>query len=224
MVSDLFQALWEFLFPAHCPLCHKYVKNKGDWCETCLRQVCQPTRLPVPAPMQPVAGSAWALCLYRGGMRDLLRRLKYRRQQSALPYIHRLLAAADADKGIAALLAWSEVAVPVPLHASRERLRGFNQSERIFAVWLQVHGVPMVRALQRVKATLPMYELTPEQRRENLKGAFAVCAAASLAGKRVLLVDDILTTGATLGACAREIKRAGAAEVRVLVLASDHRC
>ena len=186
MVSDLFQALWDFLFPAQCPLCHKYVKNKGDWCKPCLQQVCQPMRLPVPVPMQP-------------------------------------LLAAAADKGITALLSWCEAAVPVPLHVSREQQRGFNQSERIFAEWLQVHGVPMIRALQRVRPTLPMYKLTPEERRQNIKGAFAVCAAGSVAGKRILLVDDILTTGATLCACAQELKRAGAAEVRVLVLASDHR-
>jgi ComF family protein len=223
MVSDLFQALWDFLFPAHCPLCHKYVKNKGDWCKPCLQQVCQPMRLPVPVPMQPFVGSAWALCIYRGGTRELLRRLKYRRQQSTLPYIQHLLLAAAADKGITALLSWCEAAVPVPLHVSREQQRGFNQSERIFAEWLQVHGVPMIRALQRVRPTLPMYKLTPEERRQNIKGAFVVCAAGSVAGKRILLVDDILTTGATLCACAQELKRAGAAEVRVLVLASDHR-
>ncbi|WP_075429172.1 phosphoribosyltransferase family protein [Selenomonas sp. GACV-9] len=218
----MFQALWDFLFPARCPLCHKYVQNKGDWCEQCLRQACQPMRLPVSAPMQPILGNAWALSVYRGGTRELIRRLKYRQQRSALPYIRRLLSTAAKDEGIAALLAWCEIAVPVPLHVSRERQRGFNQAELIFGEWLQEHGVSMVRALQRVRSTQPMYQLTLEERRTNLKGAFAVCAAAAVADKRVLLIDDILTTGATLAACCQELERAGAAEIRVLVLASDH--
>ena len=222
MVSDMFQALWDFLFPAHCPLCHKYVQDKGDWCEPCLRQVCQPMRLQVPAPMQSVIGSAWALSVYREGTRELIRKLKYRKQRSVLPYIKSLLARAEGYKGIQGLLEQSDLAIPVPLHEERERQRGFNQAELIFAVWLQEHGVPMVRALERVRPTKPMYQLQAEERQENLRGAFAADAAV-IAGKRILLVDDIMTTGATIAACVRELERAEAARICVLVLASDHR-
>ncbi|MBQ1808264.1 MAG: ComF family protein, partial [Selenomonas sp.] len=77
--------------------------------------------------------------------------------------------------------------------------------------------------LVRLRATVSMYQLSEQERRQNLKNAFAVTAAKAVTGKNILLVDDILTTGATLHECAKVLKAAGAGTIYVLVLASDHR-
>src|SRR5262249_9592984 len=107
-------------------------------------------------------------------------------------------------------------AVPVPLHGSRRRERGFNQ-----AADLARHlGVPVIHALARVRRTAPQADLPAARRHRNVRGAFAPTpAAGAVAGAIVVLVDDVSTTGATLAACALALKDAGAAEVRALTAA-----
>jgi len=115
------------------------------------------------------------------------------------------------------------MAVPVPLHKERYRERGFNQVELIFGDWLKGQGLPLERALVRTKRTGPLYKMRPAERRKSLKDAFSVAQDVDVSGKRILLLDDILTTGATLSACAAVLRHAGAERVDVLVFASDHR-
>ena len=115
------------------------------------------------------------------------------------------------------------MAVPVPLHEARYRERGFNQVELIFGAWLEGQGLPLEQALVRTKQTGPLYRMRPSERRQSLKDAFSMARDADVSGKHILLLDDILTTGATLSACAAVLRRAGAARVDVLVFASDHR-
>ncbi len=210
-----------FIFPPHCPLCHKYVENRGDWCKVCLSLACQPHRLPITAPMQSVIDSAWALSVYRGGTRDLIRGLKYQDKRSNLPYLKRLLQTAEQSAGVRKLLEESSCAVPVPLHEKRQRERGFNQAELIFGDWLQEHSVPVENMLRRVRPTKPLYPLTARERMANLSGAFRLGQEGMEKGKTILLVDDIMTTGATLYACAKVLQQAGAGKIQALVLASD---
>lgn len=219
----MIEAILNFIFPPHCPLCGAYTEVRGGWCPSCLFAILRPERLPLTAPVQVVLNDAWALSVYRGGTRDLIRRLKYRGQRSGLPYIRTMLDAAQQKPAVTALLASVDLAVPIPLHPKKEKQRGFNQSELIFRDWLQSRGIPMLRGLERVRETRPMYRLSAGERQHNLAGAFAVAAGAALAGKRILLVDDIMTTGATLYTCARVLKQNGALSVAALVLASDHR-
>jgi len=116
----------------------------------------------------------------------------------------------------AGVLEGATCVVPVPLHASRLRQRGFNQAKDL-ARLLQV---PVVPALRRIRATVTQTDLPAAQRHRNVRGAFAVTrAAASLVGAIVVLVDDVSTTGATLEACARVLKEAGVKEVRALTAA-----
>lgn len=109
--------------------------------------------------------------------------------------------------------------VPVPLHWWRQWRRGFNQAELLARVVGRRYELPVLgRVLRRVRATPPQ-QGDPETRRQNVREAFHVRAPARVAGKRLLLVDDVFTTGATANACARALLRAGAADVGVLTLA-----
>jgi ComF family protein len=172
--------------------------------------------------MQAVLADAWALGVYKDSLRDLIRHLKYQGQRSNLAYIEQFLQAAGEQPVVRKLLSGIELAVPVPLYSAKEKQRGFNQAELIFGEFLTSQHIPMRRLLKRTRATRPMYELSEQERTENLKNAFAVTEAKALEGKNILLVDDILTTGATMAECARVLKAAGAKSVRGLVLASDH--
>ena len=110
-----------------------------------------------------------------------------------------------------------DLIVPIPLHPRRRRRRGYNQSELLAAPLARALGLPMnPRALQRVRHTAPQVGLGPEERHANVRGAFA---AADAGGRRVLLIDDVLTTGATMRAAAEALLAAGAASVSAYCLA-----
>jgi ComF family protein len=110
--------------------------------------------------------------------------------------------------------------VPVPMHARRLRTRGYNQARLIAEGLSRRVGVPCrARWLKRVRATPTQTRLTARGRAENVRGCFAVGRWAPLKGARVVLVDDVMTTGATLGECAKTLKRAGAAWVAALTVA-----
>ena len=121
----------------------------------------------------------------------------------------------------------SPLIVPVPLHPSRRRERGFNQSELLARGLVRELGrrsdgaAPQVAksCLRRKRATPPQTGLSVAARRENLRGAFEVVKPGEVRGRAIVLVDDVMTTGATLSACARALRRAGAAQVMGLTLA-----
>lgn len=116
-----------------------------------------------------------------------------------------------------------DLVTPMPLHWWRKWRRGFNQSDLLARAVARSLGVPMAAPLHRRKATLSQAGLTNAQRRTNVAGAFRLRRGASVTGLRVLLVDDVMTTGATASACASALKRAGAAHVSVLTLARADR-
>lgn len=110
--------------------------------------------------------------------------------------------------------------VPVPLHPLKEREREFNQAARLAARLARATGIPLnEKILRRVNPTATQTLLTREQRATNMRNAFAVRPGSKLAGRRLVLVDDVFTTGATTNACAQALRKAGAAEVCVWTVA-----
>ena len=136
--------------------------------------------------------------------------LKYDGRRS----VARPLAALLAERG-ADVLAGSAIVVPVPLHRSRQRARGFNQAFEI----ARHLGRPVVHALQRTRATPSQTDLPAGERHANVHDAFALARRARVRGAVIVLVDDVSTTGATLDACARVLYQAGASDVRALTAA-----
>ena len=165
-------------------------------------------------------GGIWALGLYEGELRNMLRQLKYQQKHVMVPGLHNLVA-----EGIGRIPAlWENlVAVPVPLHKEKQAQRGFNQSKLIFQKPLADYGIATEDWLIRTKATKPQYGLSGVQRRKNLHHVFELAGEKSLLGRRILLVDDIMTTGATLLECGRVLKKAGAVDITGLVVASGRK-
>ena len=154
---------------------------------------------------------------YEGSLRKLIHLFKYDKIYSlARPLAGFLARVLPREERFDAV-------VPMPLHWRRGWERGFNQSELLAREIAKKWNVPLQRSVRRVKSTAPQAGLTNAKRRVNVAGAFAVRKNVRLDGARVLLVDDVLTTGATAAACARALKRAGAAHVALLALARTDR-
>ena len=163
-------------------------------------------------------GCARSAVIYTPGIRKVLHQYKYRgRLQLAVPLGDILLATflRFFDSGDMDLI------LPVPLHRDRFRQRGFNQAHRLMVNWKRVDGglAPTPRLLVKTRATPPQAGLGKLQRRRNIRGSFGVRRPAAVRSRRILLVDDIYTTGATAAECARVLMRCGAAQVDVLTLA-----
>ena len=161
--------------------------------------------------------AAWSYGEYDGVLRKLVHLLKFNGVRPLAAPLGRMMARA---------LPRSErfdAVVPMPLHWRRQWSRGFNQSE-LLARRVAAHaGIPVVKALKRTRATPPQAGLTSAQRRDNVAGTFRVTSVEKVRGRYLLLIDDVMTTGATLSACSAALKRAGAARVSVLTLARADR-
>jgi len=116
-----------------------------------------------------------------------------------------------------------DAVVPVPLHWRRRWQRGFNQSELLARGMARERGIPLIRALRRVRHTDTQAGLSRTARRGNVAAAFRARHERAIAGKRVLLIDDVMTTGSTAAACAHILRRAGAARVVLLTVARADR-
>lgn len=154
---------------------------------------------------------------YDGKLRDAVLRTKFLAGEGLADLLGRMLAECRRDVLLGTEI---DLVAPIPLHWKRKWIRGFNQSESIARELAAGLQVPFVRhLLRRVRETTQQIQPTREARRENVKGAFRVLNGARLAGKAVLLVDDVMTTGSTLGEAARTLRAAGAARVVAAVLA-----
>jgi len=154
---------------------------------------------------------------YEGSLRELIHLFKYGGVRPLAGTFGRLMAQALPRETT------FDVIVPMPLHWFKKWQRGFNQSDFLAREIGKKWNVPVRNLVRRKKATRPQAGLTNAKRRANMSGAFQILRGKALAGMRVLLVDDVVTTGATASACARVLKRAGAAHVALLALARTDR-
>lgn len=161
--------------------------------------------------------AAYAYGLYDGQLRQMIRLLKYGKVRTLAGPLGRMLATAAPREYAYDLI------VPMPMHWRRRWSRGFNQAELLARVVARSLGAPVTKNVRRRKATPAQAGLTAHQRRSNMSGAFEIRTPTDFRGKRILLVDDVLTTGASAAACARALKQAGAIHVAVLTVARADR-
>jgi ComF family protein len=161
--------------------------------------------------------AAYSFGAYGGVLRELIHLLKYERVRPlSRPLSRYLLRALPREHAFDAI-------VPVPLHWRRRWDRGFNQAELLAAGLSASTGLPLRNALRRLRPTAAQAGLSNAGRRRNVTQAFGCNRPQAVTGKRVLLVDDVMTTGATATACARALKNAGAVYVAVLTVARADR-
>ncbi len=232
----------EWLFPADCAACETPLKNApcGWFCEDCWRQLAAPygpvcdlcglrfeSREITPAShcgdcikAPPAFDRARVMAPYDGVAGKALRLLKY----ASYPAVARALVA-QADLAQAPAELWRvERVVPVPIHPNKLRSRGYNQAGRLATALAQRIGVPMDDGLLfRQGPQLSQVGLRRAARQRNVRSAFRLAEGANVDGLRLLLVDDVMTTGATLSACARVLKRAGARRVMAWSVARQER-
>jgi ComF family protein len=226
----------DLIVPPLCLACYRPLSSHDSICSRCWSGIdfiraplCDHLGIPLPfdvggkmisaaaAADPPDYDRARAVARFDGVMRELVHDLKFRDRHDARRLFGRWLAEAGGE-----LLSDADVIVPVPLTRGRLVGRRFNQSAVLAHEVARLSAVryePL--ALLRTRRTRPQVGLSRQQRRENVAGAFAVAETrkVELTGTKVVLVDDVITTGATARACARVLKRAGAVRVDILALA-----
>ena len=213
-MKKLIEALLNLLYPPRCPFCRKFLDGHARICTQCLK------KLPyLPEEMQDrrlknIDGCYSAL-YYRGSVRESIHRYKFGNTPSYAECYAPLLADCADRNGISCdIVTWA------PLSRKRLRSRGYDQA-RLLAQPLAAHlGVPCERLLVKTRNIRAQSGTKDVQTRmTNVKDAYAIAGGVDLVGKTVLLVDDIVTSGATLGECAGVLRRAGAEKIFALTLA-----
>ncbi len=232
---------FSLVFPDNCRVCDAPLRHFGriPVCADCLKRpaplaaeyACAACRTPFvnqwPLDENGLCGlcrrgmqgfdAAFSYGAYEGRLRELIRLLKYDGIRTLAGPLAELLSAA-LPRGQR-----FDFIAPMPIHWRRRWTRGFNQSQLLAHALSRRTGIPVREVVFKRKATTPQAGLTAAQRRANVASVFEVRKRDAVAGRRVLVVDDVLTTGATASACARVLKRAGAASVTVLTVARADR-
>ena len=211
--ATLWQHTIEILLPSRCVGCG----IGGTYlCDACIGRARRAGPMPLPAgdPLDEVT----APLAYEGAARTAVHRLKYTGLRAIAPSMARPMAEA-----LSSAHAPGDVVVPVPLHESRLRQRGFNQALLLARRVAEAVGLPVRDdLLRRLVAGTPQVDAgTIDERRANVAGAFGLAPGATVAGLRIVLVDDVLTTGSTLEAAASALKRGGARTVHALAFARE---
>lgn len=235
-LAQCLSAVQDVLFPATCAGCRRHVSQPGALCAACWPKLrflekpwCAVMGTPFPYDMGEGFLSAEAIAcpppfdrvrsavVYEGLAGRMVQALKYSDRTDLGPWMARWMLRAGAE-----FLPDADLILPVPLHRLRFWTRRFNQSAELARPLAKLARIPFEPlGVERVRHTRRQVGLKPEERQRNVRAAFRVPPAMKdkIAGKRVVVVDDVYTTGATVGAVARILKRAGAAEVSVLTFA-----
>lgn len=211
----------DLIFPPICLVCRDKLKdaalhNSRVICDICFKKI-ERNLEPYSIKSRSYFTKAESPYLYEGVMRECVHLLKYRSKLQIMDVFKELLAQMTADMNSRII---ADIIIPVPLHKTRLRQRGFNQAELLACLIEQNNTYKIqTRILKRVKPTAPQSDLSPSERISNVKGAFVVSCADIIRDKDILLVDDVFTTGATTNECARVLMEAGAKSVNVWTLA-----
>ena len=236
MVASVPARLLDLAFPARCPGCGR----EGEpICAACARALDARLELPAGVPIglpsdspAPILQLEWCAA-FSGVVRHALHELKYGGETRLATPLGRAIARRWRRVG-----AGGDVIVPVPVHAERRRRRGYDQAELIAEVAAKELGLPFAPILARARATTAQFDLDRSTRATNVRGAFALrgrapggtpgldpgrasAATRPLEGRWIILVDDVVTTGATLSACAEPLLEAGALGVSAVTVARE---
>lgn len=195
----------DLIFPPRCEVCRS--PSQEGLCVNCFGQIKF---------MKPHLG-VHSLSVYDGVLREAIHRFKFKKRKRLAEPLGVLLVK---YLSFASNLNINEMdaIVPVPLHKKRLKARGFNQVELLANFISRYHDVPVEHVLERVKETHPQFDLPRQARQQNVAGAFRVREPGAVFNKRLLLLDDIYTTGATITECAKALRIAGAKRIEVLTL------
>ena len=193
--------------PPRCSSCglpfYNFDEHSEHLCSDCIQQI-------------PPYSGARSFGHYTAELSQVVQQLKFYGRKNLAGLLAPLLAGVFFDS-------WSrndfDFIAPIPLHSRRKRERGFNQSELLSLSLSRQIGVPFRKALLRVRSTLPQVGLTNAQRLENVRNAFRCVRPQRISKQRILLIDDVMTTGATVASAARTLMDAGARRVSVLTVA-----
>lgn len=234
--SELFHAAVSLLYPATCTICRQHLRAGEYLCDACeakIARIVPPFCETCSEPFDGSINTAFtcancahraihfdaAVAAYRGRgiVREVIHQFKYNRQIHLRHVVARWLCAALDDERLRNIQ--FDLIVPVPLHPARQRERGFNQASVLAELLSAQTSIPCKPLLKRMRYTTTQTALDRSERMKNLHNAFRLRKNADVRGLRVLLIDDVLTTGSTLSECARILKRAGATSVHAATAA-----
>lgn len=225
-IKELFSSLIDIIYPPQCVICGTLQKNRKTFCETCLNDIkfinysiC-PTCSEIletnffdevrclKCQDNPILSGIYSLALYEGSISKAIHLLKYQGKTVISEHLGSIIYNSPIDWSI--FLEKEVLIIPVPLHIKRLRKRGFNQSLLIANVISRKIGLKVIpNILIRSKETKSQVELSKEERKENIKGAFSLKDKNLLKERNILLIDDVYTTGATILECATILKKEG---------------
>ncbi len=220
--------LWDTLFPARCLGCGRRGVALCPGCRAALPYlpagICPRCASPRPSParcrvcqrLPSALASVRAVCAYEGPARKAVHLLKFRSGRYLAPTLGELLRQVVERRPLRV-----DLVVPAPLSAARLAQRGYNQAELLAVEIADAAGGVLAPGVLAREDRPPQQTLSAAKRRRNVRGAVHCAHAAEVAGMRVLVVDDVMTTGATLGACADALSDAGASWIGGLVFARD---
>ncbi len=203
-MKQLINSFLNLIFPPRCEVCRQ--DSSDPLCHDCLKEIKF---------MKPHLG-IYSVAVYDGTLRTAIKRFKFKKRKrlaQALGFL--LVKYVSQIPGLE--MRELDLIIPVPLHEKRLKERGFNQAQMLAETLSHYYGIPVKNALTRTKNTTAQFDLAREERFANIKGAFKV-VDNSIHNKRILLFDDIYTTGATIMECSKALKAAGAKRIEVLTL------
>jgi len=230
-LNKLFKFVINLIFPVYCLICKKELSYQTD---TYLCDACKKSIIPITGKVcnkcgRPFINGICGICrekqfyfskarasvIYDGSVRECIHFFKYNKKTYLLNTLFEVLLLPDSLDFLSC-----DFIVPVPLHWIRQYSRGFNQAELIGRKFSKRFNIKLSKtSLKRTRATPSQTGLSLKERTKNIKGAFSVRNSQKLNGKRILLVDDVMTTGATVNECSKVLLQAGVGEILVYTLA-----